>query len=449
MGIAKRMWEEEQGRGYSLNKGKTVCTECFEDYGIKKFIIKSNTHSSCSYCEVYDDIVACSLDELIEHLLTSIYHEWGDPANEGLPYETREGGWQVASVNNTWELFFNAGLNNVHGETLDDICDAIHNQEWCEKNPYSLSGDKTLLFGWNKFSDFVKSKARYVFLKDKNPDYDEDQHDEMDPVDILSALETITKKIGLVKTVEPTTQIHRVRIVDPNIDLKTAKELGSPSNDLAKMANRMSPAGISMFYGAFDIDTAIKETYDPCDANKKAISGIFEPVRALSVIDLSEGLYIPSLFDEDERDNRDYMSFLFDFVEDFTKPIERSDRAHVDYVPTQVVTEYIRHIFTDTDDSPIDGVIYPSSKNEGQKAIVIFATSSQCVEIAESSEEGAMLKLVDIETKSLNRISASPSSRLVHKTQTKDGHAVWPFDYSFDLTQVNCPRCLELIKNGE
>lgn len=39
--------------------------------------------------------------------------------------------------------------------------------------------------------------------------------------------------------------------------------------------------------------------------------------------------------------------------------------------------------------------------------------------------------------------------KIVHKTQTKDGHVTWPFDYSFDLTQVNCPICLELIKNGE
>ena len=41
------------------------------------------------------------------------------------------------------------------------------------------------------------------------------------------------------------------------------------------------------------------------------------------------------------------------------------------------------------------------------------------------------------------------NKRIVHKTQTKDGHVTWPFDYSFDLSQVNCPLCLELIENGE
>lgn len=33
-----------------------------------------------------------------------------------------------------------------------------------------------------------------------------------------------------------------------------------------------------------------------------------------------------------------------------------------------------------------------------------------------------------------------------HKAQAKDGHVIWPFNYTFDLTRVNCPRCLELIK---
>ena len=33
------------------------------------------------------------------------------------------------------------------------------------------------------------------------------------------------------------------------------------------------------------------------------------------------------------------------FIDDFTKPIERSDRAHAEYVPTQVVTGYFRHVY--------------------------------------------------------------------------------------------------------
>ena len=210
---------------------------------------------------------------------------------------------------------------------------------------------------------------------------------------------------GLVKEVKTETLIYRVRIVDQETHLNTAKELGSPPYEFANLANRMSPAGIPMFYGAFDIQTAIKETYEPSDTNKKAVAGVFQAINKISVIDLSENLYIPSLFDEHKSQYRGYIKFLLDFIDDFTKPIERNDKAHVNYVPTQVVTEYFRHLFRSENDIAIDGVIYPSSKNVGSRAIVIFADSDQCVESGESSTEDAILKLVDIESHDLNEFN--------------------------------------------
>ena len=405
MGGAKRAWEEEQDRGYSSNEGITVCSNCFDEYGIQKFIKEHRSHNHCSYCdESGEEVIACELDSLIEHILESIRFEWGHPADEGLPYETREGGWQVANVYNTWELLDDIGLGNKSEKIYDDICNSIHNEEWCERDPYSLSTDRTLIFGWQQFSSFVCNTARYVFFKAENAEYDQGQHDEMNPVDILDALESIIKTIGLVGKISDSTEIKRVRIVNPSEELSSAKELGSPPSQFATLANRMSPAGISMFYGAFDIDTAIKETYEPTENDKKAICGTFKPTRELTVIDLSENLYIPSLFDEHEQDRRSYIRFLIDFISDFTKPIERSDRAHIDYVPTQIVTEFIRHVFKAEENSHIDGVVYPSSKNKGGKALVIFANSEQCIEQTDPIDGRATLMLINAESYELKGI---------------------------------------------
>lgn len=405
MGIAKRMWEEELDRGYSSNTGITVCSNCFEESGIEKFIEEHQSHSKCSYCgENGVDVKACELDSVIEHILVSIAHEWGNPANEGLPYETREGGWQ-GTVYDTSELLDIIGLGNNSGDIYEDICSSIHNQEWCENDPYSLRRHQILMYGWEGFSDFVLNTARYVFFKAKNPSYDENQHDEMNPVDILDELGLIIKRIGLIKKVSASTEIKRVRIVNLTEELSSAKELGSPPKEFATMANRMSPAGISMFYGAFDIETAIKETYEQRPSNdKKAICGRFKPIRELQVIDLSERIYIPSLFDEHEVDIRGHMRFLINFISDFTKPISREDRAHIDYVPTQIVTEYFRHVFVQEDGSGIDGVIYPSAKNKGKKAIVIFANSDQCVEESDVSNINASLLFIGHETIELPKI---------------------------------------------
>jgi hypothetical protein len=46
MGIAKRMWEEKLDRGYNSNDGLTVCSDCFDDPGIKQFIVEHQSHNS-------------------------------------------------------------------------------------------------------------------------------------------------------------------------------------------------------------------------------------------------------------------------------------------------------------------------------------------------------------------------------------------------------------------
>ena len=409
MGIAKRMLEEEQDRGYRKNIGKTVCVNCFEEDGLRSFIEDHQTQISCSYCKSGKRVKACELDLLIEHIVSSLRREWGHPADEGLPYESTEGGWQVSTVYDTWELLDIIGLENIHGDIYDDICRSILNQEWCERDPYSLSLDQSLFYAWKKFSEFVKNHSRFVFFKVKNKNYDSYQHDEIDPVQILDYLGNIFNSLELVKEIETGISIYRVRIVKPDEMLSSARELGSPPTQFATIPNRMSPSGIPMFYGAFELQTAIKETYEHSGEDKKAFVGIFNPIRPLKVIDLTENIYMPSLFDHRNSSKRSYMAFLLDFIEDFTKPIDRKDRAHIDYVPTQIVTEYIRHIFECDNGDLIDGIIYPSSKNDGRKAIVIFANSEQCVDVDEPWMADALLELVSKDSHIIKAHNISPT----------------------------------------
>ena len=48
----------------------------------------------------------------------------------------------------------------------------------------------------------------------------------------------------------------------------------------------------------------------------------------------------------------------------------------MDYIPSQVFTEYLRLMFKDKDDNKIDGLIYNSSK-VGSKNIVLFYNQEQ------------------------------------------------------------------------
>lgn len=47
-------------------------------------------------------------------------------------------------------------------------------------------------------------------------------------------------------------------------------------------------------------------------------------------------------------------------------------------MPTQVVTEYFRHVFRTNDGKKVDGLIYSSSIRKDGKCIVLFFDSKAC-----------------------------------------------------------------------
>ena len=87
-------------------------------------------------------------------------------------------------------------------------------------------------------------------------------------------------------------------------------------------------------------------------------------------------------YDSLEYDPRPPLIFLYHFAADISKPIARDDRVHVEYVPTQVITEYFRTGFSDTS-APIMGIRYPSSRHYGHSSIVLFATQEDLLIVDE------------------------------------------------------------------
>ena len=68
--------------------------------------------------------------------------------------------------------------------------------------------------------------------------------------------------------------------------------------------------------------------------------------------------------------------FLKQFHSEITKPITQN--AGIEYVPTQIFTEYIRFM----NDKHIDGIIYKSSLT-GKKNIVLFYDNNTTADILE------------------------------------------------------------------
>lgn len=204
---------------------------------------------------------------------------------------------------------------------------------------------------------------------------------------MLRELGELINRYGLVTDISERTPLHRIRVHRVDEHPSTAKELGTPPNQFARQS-RMSPAGIPMFYGATDLVTAYAETMtSDVEATTEAT---FSTTRVARIVDLDRLPAVPSFFDlsEEATKNRPSLGFLAGFRHDVSAQIERDDRIHIEYVPTQVVCEYLRHLFRDQDGHPVDGLAWESAQHKGGRNLVLFVRHEQCIEPGEPSPAG-------------------------------------------------------------
>ncbi len=130
-----------------------------------------------------------------------------------------------------------------------------------------------------------------------------------------------------------------------------------------------------MFYGARTRETALAEVAE--EPGRFAVA-TFETMRDALVLDVRKAPAVPSLFDARFAKERAVAMFMQAFLADFRAPIDRRRRPHVDYLPTQVVTEYFRAMVR-VGDQPVEGVLYTSSRDDGD-AVVIFAENGDVLD---------------------------------------------------------------------
>lgn len=384
MGYWKNRQIQEWDQGWSfVDDDRMVCAECFEDYAIKDFISDNATETSCSFCgRSAEEEIAAPMNDVLRLIGESLSYEYDDPNDAGVPVE---GGEYVFDTMSTREVF--AGLDTIteNEDVMEEILNAFSDSAWVDKPFYSPAEDDELRYGWRDFVKAVKYERRYVFLEPKRK---KRLTDGIQPAEMLDRIGKVIKEVGLVRKMKAGTQWFRARQHDPAKTYTAAADFGTAPRGYARTSNRMSPAGIPMFYGADDEATAIAETYTPTPGVPTTVTvAAFETAREMRVVDLTDLPPVPSLFDEGRRHLRSGISFLRDFVEDVAKPIKKDGREHIEYIPTQIVTEYFRHIFRTEGGSRVRGVIYRSSRNGNGKCSVLFVRNKGCCETTAGWQE--------------------------------------------------------------
>ena len=374
MGQAKALWMEDQERGWRLIDGKYACPECFYDPDIQSFIRREATEHVCSYCgeSSVDTPLAVDMNRIMEVVMDGLRLEWGDPNDQGMAWESREGGW-LGVVLNSNELFDEIGFGVASGELHWDIYSAIEDRQWCRRYLYGLLPQQELISHWNYFRNLVTHKVRFVFdrFKDESAD-DYGGRTSVRPDVILDTLGKVISRLGLIRVIPSGTEFFRARLHKESETYSTIGELGPPPAKLARFSNRMSPAGIPMFYGSVEQTTAVMEVRVGARYPAVVTIGRFLTKNNLNILDLTKVPPEPGLFDIANHEIRPACIFLKEFVADLTKPVSKDGREHIEYVPSQIVTEYFRHVFRDDEELPIHGILYPSAVQEGGTSCVLF-----------------------------------------------------------------------------
>ena len=350
-----------------------VCSACFSDPGLIDFVERNKVSGLCSFCAGHSvNVPVAPFQEVADHIKSCLYREYDDPAN-CMGYDGAEGGYQGLYWPAQDFLFSDIGLDfpqDVDEKLADAVIDHISDHDWCEANPYGLNDMEVARFSWEHFCKVVAHQRRFFFA-----DYSEEPEGEIySPATVLAKLFEYAENYDLFIPFPAGTQLFRARFQGCGVQLETAQDLGPPPEERATQSNRMSPPGIPMFYAGENKETALRET---ANASGSFVVGCFETRRPAVLLDLTKVPPIPSLFQEMpehlEYRPREVLGFLNHIIREMSKPIERDDRVHIEYVPTQVVTEYIRSKLIH-ERTRIDGIKYPSAAHPGHSSYVLFAT---------------------------------------------------------------------------
>lgn len=378
MGAWRELLEEQEANGFSTSRGSdNVCRFCIDDPALADFVARYRI-STCDFCGSTNKL-GMAVGDLFRYMNECLRTEWDDPIH----MVACEGGFVPPPSG----LFDSDDLLSMVDEPLlnEDLRQEFifaFDHMWCQDNPYRLEHSEVLIHSWLEFAEVVRTNRRFLTPLDTTA------HNPMDdellpPGKLLSAVgDAILRSGQRVLKRSADLRIIRARVHGPSEILETAQTLGSPPSSCAKH-NRMSGEGISMFYGAEDTDTAVAEIRS--NSNQVVTVGSWTPTRELVYLDLLATQPIPSIFDIDERYYRTELRFLVGFADDLARPIDVEDRG-LEYIPTQIVTEYIRDHLQTEDGHHIDAIRYGSATEEGGVCWVVFAGPDDCGDEGDSSE---------------------------------------------------------------
>lgn len=350
MGHMKDRIIQQDEQGWKFRDDLFLCFRCVSDPYLKQMIKEQADEIECSFCgRMSRKVPTCiSFNDFMEVYARAIFRYFDHAENEAIAWDPEDQKY-VGTTYDTWDLVRDEFAPTHRENVFNAIIDSLGHHTWCEQSPYSLSHFDQYRYGWEAFCETVKHKYRYFFNSIENTD----EHSETIAVpEMLDELGDLVQQYGLVDLLPIDTPLFRVRVHDPSEICNNWQSLGSPPPENC-LSNRMSAAGISVFYAAMDIATAKAESFVNLKGSDKRIltGAMWKCTRELCVLDFTKLPPIPSIYSDYGRFERDRLIFLHHFVENITQPVIHDGREHIDYIPTQILIEYFRYRFRLSDNT--------------------------------------------------------------------------------------------------
>jgi hypothetical protein len=404
------------------------CARCVTDPAVAAAITRMASARTCSFCGLTAGApVAAAVEEIATLIKDGLFCRYG-PA-EASDFTEPWGALVGAPTWSTRELLEHVGWPFANPDLATAVIAAVgddssapeaegwevssEDMEWVDSFYPLTSAAESLSGDWERFVQTVTTERRFIFrAAAQKPELHEYEPDRFEGAALLGAVADLIVKHDLIRKLPAGTQLHRVRVHDPRDPVDRAAHLGSPPARAAR-ANRMSAAGIPMFYGALDSDTAVAETVDPADAAERLVTvGRFELTAPLIVVDFMRlPARPPGLFDPDRRAERGTHGFLLAFVQRLSLPVRRDGGEHIDYVPTQMLSEFLLHELVTPQGVRPAGLLHRSAARPEGVVAALRVDASRCVDEPDPSTRQTQLWLREV---SRAQVDVTVTARSIH-----------------------------------
>ena len=353
-----------------------VCADCIGESFLHEQVMQYSVVDFCDFCQS-DENPTIDLEDLAEqvHSILEEHFYMTSPDPEGVDLlAAKEGYWEQSGEPVTYAIMnlidSSEELAEALREHLSDKYDPRGKDALADPCPYASDSQyeerpvDTYEFqeSWSSFRQEILSRSRFFNQVAKSAL----EH-------LFQGVTQLVTHTGdpVVRVLSPIDSIFRARLAKSNEALEgilksAPKSLGAPPGRYAS-AGRMNAEGISVFYGATDAYTCIAEIRAP--VGSYVVTGRFSPLRELRLLDLTRlrNVFLQgSLFDSEHTESLSRVHFLKRIEAELSQPVMPGSESR-DYLPTQVVAEYL-WIHSDL---RLDGVMFASSQiavEEGEES---------------------------------------------------------------------------------